>query len=177
MRFFCYFKESVVESRLENMRVRKLTICYYLEDKSIMITEPKQTNSGVPQGHFLKRQVVIKANGCPYMPEDFAIGTDVAIFGRAMRIYDADQYTREFYQVSAFGYTQVAHRNNSHSLAGGSRTIIREKAEDARQLQFQMKWQFKPASNARSVIQPHVNFQTLCVETRKITAPCPAVSL
>lgn len=98
LRFFCYFKESVVESRLENMRCRKLTICYFLEDKSIMITEPKQVNSGVPQGHFLKRQVVLRANGCPYMPEDFAIGIDVSIFGRAMRIFDADQYTRNFYQ-------------------------------------------------------------------------------
>lgn len=101
------------------MRCRKLTICYFLEDKSIMITEPKQVNSGVPQGHFLKRQVVLRANGCPYMPEDFAIGIDVSIFGRAMRIFDADQYTRNFYQVSsaAFGYTSHAHSNNCRSLA------------------------------------------------------------
>jgi len=41
LRFFAFFKESVVESRLENMRIRKVVVCYYLEDKSIMITEPK----------------------------------------------------------------------------------------------------------------------------------------
>lgn len=48
LRFHGYFKESVVESRLENYRVRKVTIFYYLEDKSIMITEPKIVNSGTP---------------------------------------------------------------------------------------------------------------------------------
>lgn len=48
LRFFAYSKESVVESRLENFRIRKAIIFYYLEDKSIMITEPKQQDSGVP---------------------------------------------------------------------------------------------------------------------------------
>lgn len=48
LRFYGYFKESVVESRLENYRIRKVTIFYFLEDRSIMITEPKQTNSGAP---------------------------------------------------------------------------------------------------------------------------------
>ena len=41
LRFYAYFKESVVESRLENYRIRKVVIFYFLEDKSIMITEPK----------------------------------------------------------------------------------------------------------------------------------------
>jgi len=63
LRFQGYFKESVVESRLENYRMRKVTIFYFLEDKSIMITEPKQTNSGTPQGAFLKRQMVLKPDG------------------------------------------------------------------------------------------------------------------
>lgn len=60
LRFYGYFKESVVESRLENFRIRKLLIFYYLEDHSIMINEPKETNSGTPQGVFLKRQMVLK---------------------------------------------------------------------------------------------------------------------
>lgn len=55
LRFYGYFKESVVESRLENYRIRKLTVYYYLEDRSIMINEPKMVNSGTPQGGFLKR--------------------------------------------------------------------------------------------------------------------------
>ena len=55
LRFHGYFKESVVESRLENYRIRKVTVFYYLEDKSIMLTEPKIENSGTPMGAFLKR--------------------------------------------------------------------------------------------------------------------------
>jgi len=55
LRFSGYFKEAVVESALENYRVRKVTLFYYLEDHSLSITEPKQENSGVPQGAFLKR--------------------------------------------------------------------------------------------------------------------------
>lgn len=98
LRFFGYFKEHVVESRLENHRLRKVTIFYYLEDKSIMLTEPKQVNSGVPQGAFLKRQVVLKADGCPFMPDDFQIGADSEIYGRCIRVYDCDEYTRAFYQ-------------------------------------------------------------------------------
>jgi len=100
LRFYGYFKEHVVESRLENFKIRKVTIFYYLEDKSIMVTEPKQVNSGTPQGAFLKRQVVLKPDGCPFMPDDFSIGCDTGIFGRQVRIYDADDYTRQFYEVS-----------------------------------------------------------------------------
>lgn len=55
LRFQGYFKEAVVESALENFRVRKVVIFYYLEDNSVSITEPKLENSGIPQGAFLKR--------------------------------------------------------------------------------------------------------------------------
>jgi len=70
LRFHGYFKESVVESRLENYRIRKVTVFYFLEDKSIMLTEPKIVNSGTPQGAFLKRQMVLKQDGSqgPFMP-------------------------------------------------------------------------------------------------------------
>ena len=102
MRFYGYFKESVVESRLENLRIRKLTIFYYLEDRSIQITEPKVVNSGAPQGAFLKRQMVLRQDGSkmPFEPADFQVGLDIGICGRAIRIYDCDQYTREFFNVS-----------------------------------------------------------------------------
>ena len=33
---------------MENYRIHKLNIFYFLEDKSIMITEPKVVNSGTP---------------------------------------------------------------------------------------------------------------------------------
>lgn len=99
LRFYGFFKESVVESRLENYRIRKLNIYYYLEDRSIMITEPKQTNSGTPQGSFLNRQMVLKQDGSnmPFEPTDFCVGLDIEICGRSIRVTDCDQYTREYF--------------------------------------------------------------------------------
>ncbi|CAD8191366.1 unnamed protein product [Paramecium octaurelia] len=101
LRFSGYFKEAVVESALENYRIRKITICYYLEDHSLSITEPKQENSGVPQGAFLKRQKVLRADDSKtfILPEDFRINQDIIIFGKTIRLYDCDQYTREFYEL------------------------------------------------------------------------------
>jgi predicted HicB family RNase H-like nuclease len=49
LRFYGYFKEAVVESYMENHRVRKVIIYYYLEDDSIHVAEPKQDNSGICQ--------------------------------------------------------------------------------------------------------------------------------
>ena len=91
----------MVESRLENHRIHKVLVYYFLEDKSIMIIEPKIENSGVPQGAFLKRQMVLKGDGMsPFMPQDFRVGLDIGIHGRAIRITDADEYTRQFFEVS-----------------------------------------------------------------------------
>lgn len=92
LRFYGYFKESVVESRFENYRIRKMIILYHLEDHSIMISEPKQENSGTPQGVFLKRQMILKqdGSGLPMLPSDFRIGLDVGILGRSIRINDCD---------------------------------------------------------------------------------------
>ncbi len=60
-----------------------------------MIIEPKQVNSGIPQGNFLKRQMVLKGDGMsPFLPQDFRIGLDIGIHGRAIRITDCDDYTR-----------------------------------------------------------------------------------
>jgi hypothetical protein len=57
-----------------------------------MISEPRQENSGTPQGVFLKRQMVLKqdGSGLPMLPGDFRIGLDVGILGRSIRIYDCD---------------------------------------------------------------------------------------
>lgn len=111
LKFRAYFKESVVESALENWRIREVYIYYYLEDSTIMISEQKQTNSGTPQGIFLKRQMVLKQD----LPvgsqtalgiEDFKVGETINIYGRNYKIIDADPYTREFY--SNLGYEQPA---------------------------------------------------------------------
>ena len=61
LRFFAYFKEAVHESRMENYRVRKVTVLYYLEDNTIQVNEPKEENSGIPQGCYIKRHHIPKA--------------------------------------------------------------------------------------------------------------------
>lgn len=45
--------------------------------------------------------MVLKQDGSntPLLPTDFRVGLDVGILGRSIRIFDADQYTREFFDV------------------------------------------------------------------------------
>ena len=47
-------------------------------------------------------EVVVKQDGSdmPFEPLDFKVGLDIGICGRSIRIYDCDQYTREFFIVS-----------------------------------------------------------------------------
>jgi len=73
LRFYGYFKESVTESVVENYRIRQVVVNYYLDDGTISITEPKQQNSGIPQGIFLKRQMVLRSDssGTKIAPTDF----------------------------------------------------------------------------------------------------------
>ena len=49
LRWYDYFKEAVTESAVENFRVRKVVIFFYLEDNSCQVVEPKEDNSGLPQ--------------------------------------------------------------------------------------------------------------------------------
>ena len=49
LRWYGYFKEAVTESAVENFRVRKVVMFFYLEDNSCQVVEPKEDNSGLPQ--------------------------------------------------------------------------------------------------------------------------------
>ncbi|VDP81127.1 unnamed protein product [Echinostoma caproni] len=49
LRFYGFFKETVNESPQEHYRVRLVQIIYFLEDDSMLIMEPPQNNSGIPQ--------------------------------------------------------------------------------------------------------------------------------
>jgi EF-hand domain-containing protein 1 len=73
---------------------------YFLEDHTLMISEPREENSGVPQGKFLKRRQILRedGSGLALLPTDFRVGTDVSILGRQIRICDCDKYTREFFE-------------------------------------------------------------------------------
>lgn len=98
LRFYGFFKEAVSESNLENYRVRKLEVFFYLEDNSISITEPKQNNSGIPQGPFLKRQKVLRKDTKFYTANDFRVGSEIDIYGKSIFLNNCDVYTREFYE-------------------------------------------------------------------------------
>jgi hypothetical protein len=97
MRFYAYFKEAVFSSQVENYRVRKCVIYYYLEDHSIHVAEPKIENSGIPQGVFIKRHRIPKSNNEYVTLDDLAIGAELAIYGRVFRIIDVDDFTRSFF--------------------------------------------------------------------------------
>lgn len=44
--------------------------------------------------------MVLKQDGSdmPFEPTDFRVGLDLGICGRAIRIYDCDKYSREFFE-------------------------------------------------------------------------------
>lgn len=46
--------------------------------------------------------MIIKQDGSqmPFEATDFRVGLDIGICGRSIRIYDCDQYTREYFEVS-----------------------------------------------------------------------------
>jgi len=98
LRFFAYFKEAVHESRMENYRVRKVTIMYYLEDNTLQVNEPKEENSGIPQGSFVKRHHIPKGRGEFYTVLDFKLGTDLTFYGRTFRVVDCDAFTAQFFE-------------------------------------------------------------------------------
>ena len=96
LRFFGYFKESIVEKELESGRIRLLEIFYYLTDDTISIVDTRQENSGIPQGGFLSRGKIFKEDGSLLTFKDFKIGGDIMIYSKYVRIYDADGFTRDF---------------------------------------------------------------------------------
>ena len=97
LRFYGYFKESIVEEELESGRIRLLVIYYYLSDNTISINDIRQENSGIPQGCFLSRGKVKKPDGNFLQFSDFLVGNNVIIYSKSIKIYDADQFTRDFF--------------------------------------------------------------------------------
>lgn len=97
LRFFTFYLETVDESNLEIVRLRRNVILMYLHDKTFEIIEPRVQNSGIQQGTFLKRCRLTKPDGGNYSPEELHIGMDFPIFGRTFKIYDCDPFTREYY--------------------------------------------------------------------------------
>jgi Ca2+-binding EF-hand superfamily protein len=98
LRFQGYFKEAVVETNLENYRVRHVTILYYLEDDTCHVSEPKQDNSGIPQGQLIRRHRFPAKDGGYLKPTDLEIGSEMVIYGRSILVTDCDPFTRMYFE-------------------------------------------------------------------------------
>jgi hypothetical protein len=99
LRFYAFFQEAVCERGDENSRYRHCVIMYCMEDGTIRISEPRVENSGLPQGSFLKRHRVQRADGSGFLgPGDFRVGEDLLIYGRNFHVTGADRFTRWFFE-------------------------------------------------------------------------------
>lgn len=99
LRFYMFFKEAVHESALESYRVRKCVLYFFMSDGTISISEPREENSGMPQGNFLtRRKIVNEVTGESFKPADFAIGSENTIYGKCFRVVDCDPTTKEYFK-------------------------------------------------------------------------------
>jgi Ca2+-binding EF-hand superfamily protein len=106
LRFFGFFDETVTESAVEKSRVRKVTFCYFLEDDTISVSEPRQDNSGIAfQGCMVKRHQIPKPEGGFVHFTDFSVGADISFYGRTFHITDCDAFTREM--MASIGIEQA----------------------------------------------------------------------
>jgi len=104
LKFNGYFNEHIVESNVENYRIRACDIYYYLEDDTIQVIELKTENSGIPQGTIVKRQKIKKNpneknENIPieyYNYTDLKVGNQITIFGKRFKICNCDAFTKKF---------------------------------------------------------------------------------
>lgn len=115
LRFYGFTKEVMTETNLENHRVRKVKILYYLEDDTAQMMEPKVECSGTQvfasagglhdkglSSCILRRHRIPVYDGSSkeaYLTvHHLRLGEDVEIYGRSFRLTDCDPFTREYYQ-------------------------------------------------------------------------------
>ena len=98
LRFHAFFRDP---RGAPGFKVRKATILHYLEDGSTRVSEKRVENSGIVTGEICRRHRVPKTGGGFYSLEDFDVGNDIEVFGRAYTIQDMDDFTREFYDLNA----------------------------------------------------------------------------
>ena len=112
--FHAYYEEDVLQSTIEEKRIMKCEIYFYVEDGTIEIIQTKQENSGIPQGVFLRRKRAEKSNhdgrvgmrDTDYCIDDLKIGNEVEIYSRIFHIVNCNESTRE-YVLKHHGWQQV----------------------------------------------------------------------
>lgn len=131
LRFFLYFCEPVFESAAETLRVRRCALLFFLEDGSISIREPRERNSGLPQGVLVKRAILTREDGESFDPTQLFIGQNFRLFGILYYIVDVDPKTRQWLAEKGIDagapkpYPEDEHRMKlSKSGLGGRNTSI-----------------------------------------------------
>ncbi|KAK3094621.1 hypothetical protein FSP39_004130 [Pinctada imbricata] len=97
--FDAFFQEAVHEKREEQFRVRHCKVYFYLEDDSIQVIEPREKNSGVPQGTLIRRHRIPKPapnDDEYYTAEDFNIGKEINLYSKVFKITGSDDFTKNF---------------------------------------------------------------------------------
>lgn len=102
LRFFAFYQEPL-EDYFDSatVTVRRCILRFFVEDGTLSIDEPKVPNSGIDQGRFMRRTLVLKDGRDPYVAADFGVGKEIGVFGRVFRIVDADSQTRR--EMAAMG--------------------------------------------------------------------------
>eukprot|EP00756_Hemistasia_phaeocysticola_P008401 Hpha_TRINITY_DN14610_c2_g16::TRINITY_DN14610_c2_g16_i1::g.48389::m.48389 len=151
LRFSAYYQENVHESRAEKSRIRRCMMYYYLEDDTMSVAEPKEDNSGMPQGALLKRHQCLRPDGIPYTFEDLNVGHDIPLYGKVFHLVDCDTFTRKF--LNGLGIEVVAgegYPEDDHQRSRKPHTRV-PVAED-KHLKAVMEYGF---SGKRSRLAPH----------------------
>ncbi|XP_020851710.1 EF-hand domain-containing family member C2 [Phascolarctos cinereus] len=97
--FDAYFEDEVPEKNQELYRIRHCKIYFYLEDDTIQVVEPQLKNSGMPQGTFIRRHRIPLPPPNEdqfYTIHDFNINIDIVLYSRVFKIYNCDQFTKNF---------------------------------------------------------------------------------
>merc|ERR1719183_1692008 len=71
---------------------------YYLEDDTTHIIEPRQDNSGIPQGQLIRRHRFPGPNGGYLKAEEMEIGGTLSVYGKQIVIVDCDPFTRQYFE-------------------------------------------------------------------------------
>lgn len=98
LRFYGHFKEATTETSLENHRVRKCVVLYYLEDDTCQVNEPKVENCGIPQGVLVRRHR-FPAPGSGYLhAANLRVNEELWVYGKCILLTDCDAFTRQHFQ-------------------------------------------------------------------------------
>ncbi|RKP21178.1 hypothetical protein ROZALSC1DRAFT_27403, partial [Rozella allomycis CSF55] len=142
LRFYAYFQESVNERRDEQFRIRKCQILFYLEDDSIYVSEPRELNSGIPQGALIARHRIPipgQSNSQHYTLGDLNVNKTVVFYGKTFKIIGCDAFTRDFLRKCKIDVPENCHYPRDSYQELRHELTSRMKAVHSRETNFGLK--------------------------------------